>query len=66
MSIDAPKPIAAPQIDYSDQTLVDTSYVFIPQPELRALAEAHGGAVADDLDDSLVSDLLSTVKNEGK
>ena len=62
MSIDAPKPRPAPEIDYADETLADTNYVFIPQPELRALAESQDDVASPQLEDALVSELLKTGK----
>jgi hypothetical protein len=64
MSIDAPKPVALPEIDYSEHTLeMDTRWLFANKPELkRADSSAIDGS---DLDDTQVNELLTagTLRN---
>ena len=63
MSVDAPKPAVAPQIDYADHTLeVDTRFLFANNPQLKAFIDGHRNAESSDLDETQVNELLTQGK----
>ncbi|MBC7982930.1 MAG: hypothetical protein H7Y02_03655 [Candidatus Obscuribacterales bacterium] len=70
MSLEAPKPIAMPSIDYADHTVeIDTRWLFADRPELDAKMKAaeesrdHGDTrVGVDLTATQINELLAQGK----